>query len=81
MNLGKKAEDRITGFTGTITGYVQYITGCNQYLIMPRCKKGEENTKPDGHWVDDNRVTIFDNPRMEIDKDSSIGADLAPPKE
>ena len=43
MNLGRQGKDKITGFKGTIIGYVQYSTGCNQYLLVPKCKKGEEN--------------------------------------
>ena len=82
MNLGKKATDKITGFTGTITGYVTYITGCNQYLIVPGCKKGEEDKKPAGEWVDDSRVQIDDKAkRFAIERVESVGPDILPAAE
>ena len=79
-NLGKKGTDRITGLTGTIMGYVEYLTGCNQYLIVPKCKEGEENTKPTGHWLDDNRIDITGKSIKLIDKISN-GPDISPQAE
>ncbi len=79
-NLGKKGTDRITGLTGTITGFVQYLTGCNQYLIVPKCKKGEENTKPPGHWIDDNRIDIKGK-KIKLIETESNGPDISPKAE
>lgn len=79
-NLGKKGTDRITGLTGTITAYVEYLTGCNQYLIVPKCKKGEENIKPTGHWIDDNRIDIKGKKIKLIDIKSN-GPDISPQAE
>ena len=81
MNLGKVGKDRITGFTGIIVGYVQYLTGCNQYLLVPKCKKGEEHTKPQGEWVDDSRVDILKNKKIAViidPRSQSTGFDIAP---
>ena len=78
MNLGKNGTDIITGFSGTIVGYVAYLTGCNQYLIVPKCKKGETSVKPDGHWVDDNRVKITEKETITLIETKSHGADIAP---
>lgn len=77
-NLGKQGTDRITGFKGIITGYVEYLTGCNQLLIVPKCKKGNEGTKPDGHWFDDNRIDIKDSKKIELIKNKANGPDIAP---
>jgi len=80
MNLGKIGVDRITGFKGTITGYVEYLSGCNQYLLVPKCKKGEENKKPVGEWIDNDRIDIGKRKPIELIKTGSRGADIAPPK-
>ena len=80
MNLGKTGKDVVTGFTGIITGYVEYLTGCNQYLIVPKCK--ESGIKPEGHWIDDNRVQIQKNEMMvKLIETNSTGPDKAPHKE
>ena len=79
MNLGEKGTDIITGFTGTITGYVQYLTGCNQYLIIPKCKKDDTSTKPEGQWIDDSRIKITKNNTVKLFDTKSDGPDLTPP--
>lgn len=80
-NLGLKGTDRITGFTGTIVAYVEYYTECNQYLIVPKCKKGEENNKPSGHWFDDSRIDIKGKKPIELIKDMANGPDILPKAE
>ena len=67
-NLGKTGTDRITGFKGIITGYVEYLTGCNQFLLVPKCDKGKDNNKPDGHWFDDNRIDFNKTKKIELIK-------------
>lgn len=54
IELGQKATDRVTGFSGFVTGRVEYITGCKQLLVQPR-------VKPDGdiiesRWLDEDRL-------------------------
>ena len=78
MNLGKKGTDTITGFTGIIIGYVQYSTGCNQYLIVPKCSKGETNKKPEGHWIDDSRIIIKESKAANALNSVSTGPDISP---
>lgn len=78
MNLGQKGTDIITGFTGTIVGYVEYLTGCNQYLIIPKCGKGETNKKPEGEWIDDNRVEIEKVKKISLFQTNSNGPDISP---
>jgi len=34
--LGKKAKDKITGFSGILTARVEYLTGCNRYAVQPQ---------------------------------------------
>jgi hypothetical protein len=33
--LGQKAKDKITGFTGILTARAEFLTGCNRYCIQP----------------------------------------------
>ena len=80
-NLGRLGTDIVTGFTGTIVGYVEYLTGCNQYLIVPKCKKGEEHSKPSGEWIDDSRIEISETKKMlKLVPTESTGADITPAK-
>lgn len=53
-NLGRKATDKVTGFSGVVTGFAQYLTGCNQYLLSPPVKA--DGTRIDGHWFDEFRL-------------------------
>lgn len=55
IQLGLKAQDKITGFEGIIIGRCQYLTGCDQYGLVPPAKDG----KIEGaQWFDEGRVTI-----------------------
>lgn len=76
-NLGKKGEDRITGFEGTIVGVVHYLTGCSQYLLQPKAKNGDFK---DAKWFDEGRISFGEqviNPSdIKAEKD---GCDLAAP--
>lgn len=56
-NLGKKAKDKITGFTGIITSKINYITGCDQYGLTPAVSK--EGKIGDSQWFDENRIKII----------------------
>lgn len=74
--FGKKAKDKITGFTGTITGKIEWMYGCNQYCIVPPVSK--EGKLDGGEWFDEGRVEILESC---IDPDSvkveKNGADYA----
>lgn len=54
QTLGRKATDRVTGFTGTATARATYLTGCDQIKIEPlvddtgNCRSAE--------WFDIDRV-------------------------
>lgn len=55
-NFGKKATDKITGFTGIITAKALYMYGCAQYLVTPKVDK--DGKRQDGEWFDEGRVEI-----------------------
>ena len=71
--LGSKATDKITGFSGILTGYAKYLTGCDQYLVMPST---DDPTKyPEGTWLDENRLIVErNNKKPKIDTDEIKGA-------
>lgn len=54
-NFGKRAKDKVTGFTGIIYARCSYITGCDQYGLMTKAGK-------DGSYKTD----FFDVHRVEI---------------
>ncbi len=57
-NLGRKAVDKITGFSGVITGHAEYLTGCDQFLVQPSCDKGANAKYPEAIWFDSGRLNI-----------------------
>lgn len=57
ISLGKKARDKVTGFTGVITGRAEYLYGCTQYCIVPPASK--DGGYVDGQWFDEGRVKIL----------------------
>ena len=58
IELGQKAEDKITGFYGTIIGRAQYLTGCDQYCLSPPITPGVNEVKK-SEWFDEGRIKIL----------------------
>ena len=75
--LGKKATDKITGFTGIVTGFATYITGCDQVSVLG---KSVDNKPADCLWLDINRVEFTDIEPLKIDTSVDKGACEAPSK-
>lgn len=48
--LGRRVEERVTGFTGTVTSIRFDLYGCIQGAVMP--KTTDPGKIPDGHWFD-----------------------------
>ena len=36
VKLGATAQDKATGFEGTVMGHARYLTGCDQYCLQPK---------------------------------------------
>lgn len=75
--FGKKAKDKITGFSGIAIGYCQYNTGCNQILIAPSIAKDGEFRE--SRWFDEQRVVFFRGKKIVVDNGNTPGPDLAAP--
>lgn len=58
IDLGQKAEDKITGFYGVITARAQYLTGCDQYCLQPPIRK-DQNEILKSEWFDEGRIHIL----------------------
>jgi len=58
IELGQKARDKITGFTGILTGRAQYLYGCDQYTLVPPVEKADGKIEP-GQWFDEGRIEII----------------------
>jgi hypothetical protein len=56
--LGKRVENKVTGFTGVATGICVYLNGCVSYLVRPKVKKGDSKN-PEGVWMDDNMLKVL----------------------
>ena len=54
--LGHKAEDKITGFKGTIESVCFDLYGCIQVSLKPLTDK--DGKVPEGYWFDVTRVKV-----------------------
>lgn len=61
------AEDRITGFAGTIIVRCESINGAITYGIQPRKKKEDSDYVPDAQTVDEDYITGPDAVADEVD--------------
>jgi hypothetical protein len=56
-NLGKTAQDKVTGFTGTITAYCKYLSGFETYQIQPLSEKADTLKK--AQWFSVEAVKVL----------------------
>lgn len=63
IELGQKAEDKITGFYGVITARAQQLNGPDQYRLQPPCAL-KNNVLLQPEWFDEDRIrTLKDRTR------------------
>jgi hypothetical protein len=63
IELGSKARDVITGFTGTVTARVEYLTGCTQYCLSAKSGDGKLG---EGHFLDEPRLEVLSKPDKKV---------------
>ena len=79
-NLGKEAQDKITGFKGIIVSKITYIFGCSQYGISPKVNATDGKTGST-EYFDEGRIEIIgeginpkdvqvDDPGADINRDA-----------
>lgn len=67
--LGRKVEDKVTGFTGIVTTVGFDLYGCVQAIVHPGLitLKGQEPKMAESHWFDLKRLQILDaKPVMDL---------------
>jgi hypothetical protein len=69
-NLGRKAKDKVTGFSGVIESVGFDLYGCVQYVIVPEAKEGRDYG--DSRWFDVTRLEVSGKPVMDL-PDFDIG--------
>lgn len=79
IQLGSKAKDKITGFTGVAIGRAEYLTGCTQILLTPD-KLTKDGKRPEGEWFDEQRLEVIQNKRISFDNTRTPGPDKEAPK-
>jgi hypothetical protein len=57
IQLGVRAQDKITGFAGIVTGRAEYLYGCIQYCLVPEVLI--DGKIPDHSWFDEGRVAVI----------------------
>jgi hypothetical protein len=72
--LGKKATDRVTGFSGVIASVCFDLYGCIQAVITP--KAGENGELADGRWFDVSRLEVIDDTPV-MDQPDFVAGDIA----
>jgi hypothetical protein len=55
--LGKKGQDKITGFQGIIIGRCEHLYGCNTYGLSTQVSK--EGNRIQTEWFDEARIIII----------------------
>jgi len=55
--LGKKAKDKVSGFTGIVSCVSFDLYGCVQAVLVPQIAK--DGTLKDGSWFDAKRLSVL----------------------
>lgn len=58
IELGQKAEDKVTNFYGVIVARAEHLHGTDKYLLQPPCTPGS-NAILKAEWFDETRVRIL----------------------
>jgi hypothetical protein len=79
--LGRKAVDKVTGFSGVVSSVSYDLYGCVQVVLTPPVNK--DGKIEDGRWLDINRLEIDKRaPRvMPVPVFPTTAADVSGPAE
>ena len=56
IELGDRARDLVSGFTGIVTSKTIYLNGCIRYGLTPEATK--DGRPIDAVWFDENELTV-----------------------
>jgi len=77
--LGKKVQDKVTGFEGIAVTKCIYLNGCVQYSVQPQVdEKGEI---PKEVWIDDQQLKVISEGVLESARKGGGGFRNHPPTE
>ena len=80
IRLGVIAEDKVTGFRGTVTSKVKYLTGCDQYCLKPKVDK--DGNIVDGCYFDGGQLEYISEgiSKKDVQTDVKGGPNMDAPK-
>lgn len=78
IQLGVKAKDIITGYSGVVIGRCEYISGCNQVLLVPPI--GKDGKRDAGEWFDEQRMQVLPGKAIVLNNTLGNGCDIEAPK-
>ncbi len=58
IELGCKAEDKVTGLKGIVIARAKYLNGCIQCCLKPRIT-AVKTTYPEGEWIDEIQLKVI----------------------
>lgn len=56
IELGDKAKDEVSGFTGIVTAIAKYLNKCTRVEISPT--KTKDGVPLDSYWFDEEQVSL-----------------------
>ena len=77
--LGKKAKDKISGFTGIITCASFWVNGCIRLNIAPQAL--HEGKVSESSCFDDTQVEILGDSEVKPEKGAKVGGPRPAPKD
>jgi hypothetical protein len=66
FELGSKAKDLVSGWTGIVTAQARYLNGCVRYCLDTIDKDG----KPTGYWFDEAQLKLVKANAIQVDRPS-----------
>jgi hypothetical protein len=67
IQLGDKAKDKITGFTGVAVAKTEYLTGCTRVSLQSQ--ELHEGKPVDWQSFDEDQLELIEEPESEVDLD------------
>jgi hypothetical protein len=62
IELGSKARDTVTGFTGIVVASHKYLHGCMRYSLQPPI--GKDGKLPDQQTFDEPQLRVISTPKQ-----------------
>lgn len=80
IELGSRAQDKITGFEGIVTARFEWLTGCVRYEIQP-IKLGLDGKVNASETFDEARIEVLAKPTAKMRSVRALGGPQDDPKQ